>query len=81
MSGAGLNVLVYPHAMEVGGSQLNAIELAAAVRDLGNEVTVLSDDGPLVQRVRELDLMADLMSLLSKRAAGREISGLSAYEQ
>ena len=56
MSGAGLNVLVYPHAMEVGGSQLNAIELAAAVRDLGNEVTVLSDDGPLVQRVRELDL-------------------------
>jgi hypothetical protein len=56
MSGAGLNVLVYPHAMEVGGSQLNAIELAAAVRDLGNEVTVLSDDGPLVQRVRELGL-------------------------
>mgnify|MGYP004715645535 FL=1 len=33
------------------------------------------------RRVKELDLMADLMSLLLKRAAGREISGLSAYEQ
>jgi len=33
------------------------------------------------RRVKELDLMADLMPLLLKRASGREISGLSAYEQ
>lgn len=33
------------------------------------------------RRVKELDLMADLMPLLIKRASGREISGLSAYEQ
>ena len=33
------------------------------------------------RRVRELDLMADLMPLLLKRAGGREIAGLSAYEQ
>ncbi len=33
------------------------------------------------RRVRELDLMADLLPLLVKRAGGREISGLSAYEQ
>lgn len=33
------------------------------------------------RRVKELDLMADLMPVLLKRAAGREISGLSAYEQ
>ena len=33
------------------------------------------------RRVKELDLMADLMPLLLKRACGREISGLSAYEQ
>ena len=32
------------------------------------------------RRVKELDLMVDLMSLLLKRAGGREISGLSAYE-
>ena len=29
----------------------------------------------------ELALMAELYPLLSKRAGGREISGLSAYEQ
>jgi type I restriction enzyme R subunit len=33
------------------------------------------------RRVKELNLMADLMPLLLKRAGGREISGLSAYEQ
>jgi type I restriction enzyme, R subunit len=33
------------------------------------------------RRVKELDLMGDLMPLLLKRAGGREISGLSAYEQ
>jgi glycosyltransferase involved in cell wall biosynthesis len=46
-----MRVLVYPHAMEVGGSQLNAIELAAAVRDLGHQVSVISEPGPLVERV------------------------------
>jgi len=33
------------------------------------------------RRVKELDLMAELLPLLSKRAQGRDISGLSAYEQ
>lgn len=33
------------------------------------------------RRVKELGLMADLVPLLLKRAGGREISGLSAYEQ
>ena len=33
------------------------------------------------RREAELALMADLMPLLLKRAGGREISGLSAYEQ
>jgi glycosyltransferase involved in cell wall biosynthesis len=51
-----MKILVYPHAMEVGGSQLNAIELAGAVRDLGHRVTVVSEHGPLVQRVRAMDL-------------------------
>jgi glycosyltransferase involved in cell wall biosynthesis len=51
-----MKILVYPHAMEVGGSQLNAVELAGAVRDLGHRVTVVSEDGPLVERVRAMDL-------------------------
>ncbi len=33
------------------------------------------------RRERELALMADLLPLLNKRAAGREISGLGAYEE
>jgi len=33
------------------------------------------------RRVKELDLMADLLPLLTKRAGGRDISGLSAYGQ
>jgi type I restriction enzyme R subunit len=33
------------------------------------------------RRVKELDLMADLLPLLTKRVGGRDISGLSAYEQ
>ena len=33
------------------------------------------------RRLKELDLMADLLPVLTKRASGRDISGLSAYEQ
>ena len=33
------------------------------------------------RRERELALMADLVPLLNKRAHGRDISGLNAYEQ
>ena len=41
----------------------------------------LTEDVAATRRVKELDLMTDLMPLLLKRAGGREISGLSAYEQ
>ena len=51
-----LKIMVYPHAMEIGGSQLNAIELAAAVRDLGHEVAVIGEPGPLVELVLRLGL-------------------------
>ncbi|GAA3793162.1 hypothetical protein GCM10022226_10560 [Sphaerisporangium flaviroseum] len=42
-----VRILVYPHAMEIGGSQLNAVELAAAVQRLGHEVSVIGEPGPL----------------------------------
>jgi phosphatidyl-myo-inositol alpha-mannosyltransferase len=42
--------------MEIGGSQLNAVELAGAVRDLGHEVTVVSEPGPLTATVQNLGL-------------------------
>jgi glycosyltransferase involved in cell wall biosynthesis len=51
-----MKVLIYPHSMEVGGSQLNAVQLAGAIRDRGHEVIVLSEAGPLVERVKKLAL-------------------------
>jgi glycosyltransferase involved in cell wall biosynthesis len=51
-----VRILVYPHSMEIGGSQLNAIELAGAVRDRGHEVVVLGEDGELVDVVHRLGL-------------------------
>src|ERR1700676_820937 len=51
-----MKVLVYPHSMELGGSQLNAIQMAGAIRDRGHEVLVLSEAGPLVERVKALAL-------------------------
>lgn len=46
-----MRVLVLPHAAEIGGSQLNAIDLASAVRDRGHDVLVACENGPLVERV------------------------------
>ena len=51
-----MRILVYPHNMEIGGSQLNAIELAAGVRDLGHDVVVYAEDGPLVRVLDDLGL-------------------------
>ena len=51
-----MRIIVYPHAMEIGGSQLNAIQLAGAVRDRGHEVIVVAEPGPLVETVRGMGL-------------------------
>jgi glycosyltransferase involved in cell wall biosynthesis len=51
-----MNVLIYPHSMEMGGSQLNAVQVAGAMRDRGHEVTVASEPGPLVARVMAMGL-------------------------
>lgn len=47
---------MYPHVLELGGSQLNAIEIGAAVRDLGHDVIVFGQPGKLTGRIAELDL-------------------------
>ncbi|MEH2479030.1 glycosyltransferase involved in cell wall biosynthesis [Nitrobacteraceae bacterium AZCC 2146] len=51
-----MKILVYPHSMEIGGSQLNAVQSAGAIRDRGHEVIVFSEPGPLVERVRQMGL-------------------------
>lgn len=51
-----MKVLVCPHHMGVGGSQLTAIELAGAVREHGHEAVVYAPPGVLVDHVRALGL-------------------------
>jgi len=51
-----VRILVYPHDLNMGGSQTNAVELAGAVRDLGHECVVFGRPGVLSQRIAELGL-------------------------
>lgn len=51
-----MRILVYPHMLSIGGSQLNAVELAAACRDLGHEVLIYGLPGALNDRIAELGL-------------------------
>ncbi|MGY1831485.1 glycosyltransferase [Geodermatophilus sp. SYSU D01180] len=51
-----LRIVVYPHTMEVGGSQLNALQIAAAVRDLGHDVLLYAPDGDLLPRALAMGL-------------------------
>lgn len=51
-----MKILVHPHLMEIGGSQLNAIEFAAATADRGHEVVLYCPDGVLVEEARQRGL-------------------------
>jgi glycosyltransferase involved in cell wall biosynthesis len=51
-----VKILVYPHDMAMGGSQLNAVEIGAAVQRLGHEVVVFGRPGALQSRIDELGL-------------------------
>jgi len=52
-----MKILVFAHQLEIGGTQTNAIELAAALRDLhGYEVLFFATPGPMVKLVEEKGL-------------------------
>ncbi len=51
-----MRIVVYPHDLNMGGSQTNAIELAAAVTALGHECIVYGRRGSLCARIDELGL-------------------------
>ncbi len=87
-----MKVLLYPHSMEMGGSQINAIQLAGALRDRGHEIILLSEPGPLVERVRMLDLehvelplrrgrpSAKVSGIISDQIARRKIDVVHGHE-
>ncbi len=51
-----MKILVYPHDLNMGGSQTNAIELAAAVSRLGHECIIFGRRGTLCERIEALGL-------------------------
>lgn len=56
MTARPLRVLVCPHELVTGGSQLTAIAFAERLRDRGHEVEVYAPPGPLVDLVRRQGL-------------------------
>lgn len=49
-----MKILVFGHHLVVGGTPLNSIELAAALRDIhGHEVVYFATPGPMLRLVRE----------------------------
>lgn len=51
-----MRILVYPHDLAMGGSQINAIDIAAIMRDSGHEPVVYGKRGTLVGRLEDLGL-------------------------
>ncbi len=51
-----MRLLVAPHDLAIGGSQINALDLAAGAAGAGHDVIVYGVPGPLVERVRSLGL-------------------------
>ena len=51
-----MRILVYPHDLAIGGSQINAIDLAAGAQAAGHEVIVYGLPGPLVEYIAERGL-------------------------
>jgi L-malate glycosyltransferase len=46
-----MRLLVAPHDLEIGGSQINAIDLAAGAAEAGHDVLVYGRPGPLVDHI------------------------------
>lgn len=87
-----MRILIYPHDLGLGGSQLNAIEIAAAVKALGHSVVIFGSPGDLLDRIEELGLefieaprpgrrpSPTVVSALSDLIDERQIEILHGYE-
>ena len=73
-----MRVLVYPHELSIGGSQINAIDLAAEVALAGHDVIVYGIPGPLVGYVEQRGLRFVPARRLRYRPAPSRIAQLAA---
>ncbi|MET3898999.1 glycosyltransferase involved in cell wall biosynthesis [Devosia sp. UYZn731] len=51
-----MNIVVYAHSMELGGSQFNAIEIGQATQAMGHNVLLLAEDGALSSKAEQAGL-------------------------
>ena len=51
-----MRALIYPHNFGIGGSQLNAIELAGTLHERGHDMIIFGRPGPLVERVTDFGM-------------------------
>lgn len=72
-----MRLLVAPHDLGIGGSQLNAIELAAGAAEAGHDVIVYGREGPLVERIESLGLEFVAARPLRYRPAPSRIAQLT----
>lgn len=87
-----MNIIIYTHAMEIGGSQLNAIEIGAAMQRLGHRVLLVAEDGRMVATADALGLervpvsngrkrpSPGVMSLLTRLVRERRVDVVHGYE-
>ncbi len=76
-----MRIVVYPHDLAVGGSQINAIDLGAAVRDLGHDVFVYGLPGPLIDHVADRGLPFIAAPAMQYRPAPQRIAHLLAVSR
>jgi glycosyltransferase involved in cell wall biosynthesis len=72
-----MRILVYPHDLNIGGSQINAIDLAAGVAQAGHQVIVYGVPGPLESYIRERGLRFIPARTLRYRPAPSRIAQLA----
>ncbi|ASY65982.1 Glycosyl transferase, group 1 family protein (plasmid) [Sinorhizobium sojae CCBAU 05684] len=73
-----MRLLVYPHELSIGGSQINAIDLASAVANAGHDVVVYGVPGPLISYIEERGLRYIPARRLRYRPAPSRIVQLAA---
>lgn len=73
-----LRVLLAVHHTTLGGSQMNAIDLATGMRDRGHEIVVAGPEGPLVDTITSRGLRFERIALDSAGRAVREFGRMRA---
>ena len=72
-----MRILVSPHELSIGGSQINAIDLAASMIEAGHEAIIYGVRGPLVSYIEELGVPFIAARELRYRPAPSRIAQLT----